>query len=286
MNVPAPLPVVVGVADRQLAALDYAAAEAIRAGSRVRIVHAYVVPPSAMGSVYGVDVPESFRLGGQEVLDAAVHHLRAGRPALEIEPVLCRGFAPAVLESMSADARLLIMAPDTAKPWYFRMFEGRVAHRLVEHAACPVVVVPDTWTPAHDAAPVVVMIDGEDSAQGPLSFAFAAAADRGAELHVVHVDPDSAPEQDPEWQAVRRVADAWFAANPQVRGSARVVGGDVRAAAMDVASNAGLLVLGRPHERRIPNLLMDSLAQDLVAAAGCPVAVVPSGHGHGDGTAS
>lgn len=281
MNVPDTLPVVVGVADRQLAALDYAAAEALRAGCRVRVVHAYVVPPSAMGSVYGVDVPESFRAGGQEVLDGAVEHLRANRPTLEIEEVLCRGFAPAVLESESAGAQLLVIAPDTAKPWYFRMFEGRVAHRLVEHAACPVLVVPDTWTPAHDAAPVVVMIDGEAGAQGPLSFAFAAAADRGAELHVVHVDPDSAPEHEAEWHAVRRVADTWFAANPRVQGSARVVRGDVRAAAMDVASDAGLLVLGRPRERRMPNLLMDSLAQDLIAAAGCPVAVVPAGYDRG-----
>lgn len=279
MNITAPQSVVVGVDDGQHAALDYAAAEALRTGSPVRVVHAYVVPPSAMGAAYGVDVPESFREGGQEVLDSAVSHLTTNHPELVIEPVLRRGFAPGVLEAESGSARLLVIGPDASKPWYFRMFEGRVAHRLVEHAACPVVVVSDTWTPVHDASSVVVLVDGESRAHGPLAFAFEAAAQRGAELQVVHVEPDADPEHDAEWHAVRRLAETWFAAHPGVLGSARVVHGDLRAAAIDVASTAGLLVLGRPHERRIANLALDSLAQDLVAAAGCPVAVVPAGHG-------
>lgn len=239
-------PVVVGVDDGQTAALDYAAALALRLGCAVRVVHAYVVPPAPMGAAYGVDIPESFRLRGQEIVDAAVRHLGSAHPGLVVEPVLHRGMAPALLESESAEASVLVIGPDASKPWYFRMFEGRIAHRLVEHAACPVVVVPETWGPAHDVASVVVLTDREADAQGPLSFAREAATTRGAELEIVHVDD--------------------------------------RAEAVEIANQAGLLVIGRPQARHLTDLATDSLAQQLVSAVGCPVAVVPADYG--DGTTS
>lgn len=270
------LPVAAGVADKQPTVLDYARQEAERAGCGLKLVHAYVVPPSAMGSIYSLDVPEAYRAGGQEILDEAVRHLKVGGNTAPIETVLIRGYAPSVLETESRSARQLIIGPDESKPWYIRLFEGKVAHELAEHGQCPVIVVPDSWRSTNDGAPVVVMVDGETSAHGPLKFAFETALARGAGLHVLHVTPPTDGPVDSEWDAIRRVVDSWFDRHPQVRGGSREVAGEVRDTAIRAAEGTGLLILGRPHERRLSNLLMDSLAQEILAEAGSPVAVVPA----------
>lgn len=272
------LPVVVGVDDPQPAVLDYASGEAERFRCGIRLVHAYTVPPSAMGSIYGLDIPETYRAGGEETLHEAIRYLKASGTSAPIETVLVRGYAPSVLESESRSARLMIIGPDESKPWYIRMFEGQVARQLVEHAECPVVVVPDSWQHADVAAPVVVMVDGETSAHGPLKLAFDTALVRGAELRVLHVTPPTDGKIDTQWEAIRRVVDSWFDRHPQVRGGSRVVAGEVRESALMAADGAGLLVLGRPHERRLSNVLMDSLAQEIIAEAGSPVAVVPAAY--------
>ena len=269
-------PIAVGIADKHPAVLDYAAREAERASCKVRLVHAYLVPASAMGSVYGLDVPEAYRAAGQEVLDEAVRHLTTTGATAPVESVLTRGFAPNVLEAATRSARMLIIGPDESKPWYIRMFEGRVARHLAGHADCPIVVVPDTWDLPHDDAPIVVMIDGESSAHGPLEFAFETASARGAELRVLHVTSPEQGTHDDQWDAIRRLVEAWYSRHPEVRGSSEVVKGDVREVAVRTAENAAMLILGRPHERRVTGILMDSLAQEIIAEAGCPVAVVPS----------
>lgn len=272
------LPIVVGVAGPQSAVLDFARREAERAACGIRLVHAYTVPPSAMGSIYGLDIPETYRAAGEETLQEAAGYLEASGATAPAETVLIRGYAPSVLESESRSARLVIIGPDESKPWYIRMFEGKVARQLVEHAACPVVVVPDSWHRTDDAAPVVVMVDGETSAHGPLKLAFDTALARGAELRVLHVTPPMDGTVDDQWEAIRRVVDSWFDRHPQVRGGSQEVAGEVRESALRAADGAGLLILGRPHERRLSNILMDSLAQEIIAEAGSPVAVVPAAY--------
>lgn len=272
------LPIVVGVDVPQPAVLDYAGREAERFRCGIRLVHAYAVPPSAMGSIYGVDIPETYRAGGEETLQEATRYLKSSGTTAPIETVLVRGYAPSVLESESRSARLMIIGPDKSKPWYIRMFEGKVARELVEHAECPVVVVPDSWQRTDNAAPIVVMVDGETSAHGPLKFAFDAALARRAELRVLHVRPPADGQDDTQWEAIRRVVDSWFDRHQQVRGRSREVAGEVRESALLAAEGAGLLILGRPHERHLSNVLMDSLAQEIIAEAGSPVAVVPAAY--------
>lgn len=273
------LPVAVGIADKHPAVLEYAAREAGRAACGIQLVHAYLVPASAMGAAYGLDIPEAYRAAGREVLAEAARHLAKSGATSPVESVLTRGFAPTVLESATRSARMLVIGPDESKPWYVRMFEGRVARQLAEHAECPVIVVPDTWEQTRDDAPIVVMVDGETSAHGPLQFAFETASARGAELRVLHVtSPVHGSTHDTHWEAIRRLVDAWYARHPNVRGSCEVVKGDVREVAVRVAESAAMLILGRPHERRVTSILMDSLAQEIIAESGCPVAVVPSAY--------
>jgi len=272
-------PVAVGIASRQPAILEYAVREAERAGCSIRIIHAYSVPPSAMGSLYGLDVDEAYRAGGQDVLDEAVGHLSQRRTAAPVEIVLTHGFAPSVLEAESAGARVMVIGPDDAKPWYIRLFEGRSARHLAAHSECPVVVVPNGWDASDDGTSIVVMVDGERQAHGPLKFAFDTASARGAELTVLHVASPEEGAYEPQWDAIRRVVDSFFDRHPEVRGVSQAVKGDVRETALPAAEGAALLIIGRPHERRIRSFLMDLLTQEILAEAGCPVAIVPGAYG-------
>jgi nucleotide-binding universal stress UspA family protein len=270
--------VAVGVAGDQPAVLDYARREAERAGCGMTLVHAYTVPPSAMGSMYGLDIPESFKAGGQAVLDEAVRQLSKEGAPDELDCVLTRGFAPAVLESQSRDARVMVIGPDEPKPWYIRLFEGSVARHLVEHAACPVVVVPAKWASSGESGPVVVMVDSVATSHGPLAYAFEAASTRHTELQVLHVLASQDEATDDEWTSIRRVVDAWFARYPIVRGATRAVTGDLREGALGATYDAALLVVGQPDERHAPGFLVDSLARDIITSSDCPVAVVPVGY--------
>lgn len=208
-------PVAVGVADDQLTILDYAAREAIRAGAGLRLIRAYAVPPAPPAPIAGVDIVASYRAGGQDVLDAAVRYLEQTHEGLVVECVLTRGHTQDVLERESADSRLMIIGPAARKPWYVKMFEGEVTHHLVEHAACPVLVVPSQWQDVRDGDPVVVLVGGDAPAPRALEFAHKMAQARGVELRVVHSD-----------------------------GAARDV-------ALDAADRAGLLVLVDSLARRI-----------------------------------
>lgn len=183
-------PITVAVADDQVSILDFAAREAMRARCGLRLVRAYAVPPAPPVPIAGIDIPASYRAGGQDVLDAAVRHLEKGHPHLQVECVLTRGHTPTVLEQESHEARLMVIGPAARKPWYVKMFEGEVTHHLVERAACPVIVVPSGWQEPHGDAPVVVVVDDGPTTQVALQFGHELAQARGAELRIVHCDED------------------------------------------------------------------------------------------------
>ncbi|MCW2823203.1 MAG: hypothetical protein JWQ91_120 [Aeromicrobium sp.] len=269
-------PVVVGVAGRHVVVLQYARQEAERAGCAITLVHAYTVPPSAMGNLYGLDVPEAYKAGGHEVLTEARHELTAMATTSPVHSVLVRGFAPAVLESESRKARLMVIGPDESKPWVARILEGRVARHLVDHAECPVAVVSDTWEPSRDASPVVVIIDDEPLAQGALAFAFGTAELRHVELRILHVAAKMQDEPDGEWSSMKWIVDTWQERFPDVRESSHIVTRDVHAEAVSAGNGAGLLVVGRSRCHGAGSLLGDSLARDIISVSDCPVVVVPS----------
>ncbi|MET0467305.1 MAG: universal stress protein [Aeromicrobium sp.] len=271
--------VLVGVADGDhRAVLEYARCEAERTGSGLTLVHAYTVPPSAMGWMYGLDIPEAYRAGGHDVLLEAVRRLTRDGLTTRIDTVLTRGFAPAVLESASRRAWVVVIGTDGSKPWFLRLTEGSVARRLVERAECPVVVVPGGWTSSRPVSPVVAMVDDVDTAYAPLAYAFEAATVRPADLQVIHVADPRDRRPDDDWVAVQHVVDAWFDRHPEVLGSCRRVEGEPYPAALAAAHGAGLLVIGRPRDRRLPSLLVQSLAQEIIAVSECPVAVTPLGY--------
>lgn len=267
-------PVAVGVTDHETAILEYAAVEAGRADCRLRLVHAYAVPPSAMGTSYGYDIPAEFRRDGEQVLREAEALVADTIDKKHVNCVLSQGVPPTVLERESRSARLMVIGQDPPKPWYFRLYEGRSAHHLAEYSHCPVVIVPRTWVEVPRRDQVVAFVDGPRAAHSILEYAFSTAASRGAPLKIVHVAEDD-PIGYERWHATKDVVDAWATAYPDVHLTMVVDHGSRQRIVVDAAKAAALVVLGQPHVELAARVFAHSLARAVITRAACPVAVVP-----------
>ncbi|MEU9044780.1 universal stress protein [Kitasatospora sp. NPDC048343] len=127
--------VVVGVDTRRPAeaALDFAFDAARRYGLPVRALHAWApVDPSARAK---------FQLAEHDLLDLAIAPWRAGHPDVQVVADAEPGGAGQVLVDASAKARLVVLGRGHAAS-LGRL--GPVAHAVLHHAACPVVLVPES----------------------------------------------------------------------------------------------------------------------------------------------
>lgn len=245
---PRPVVVGVGVDDASAALVDYAAEEAARRGTYLRLVHAYAVPPSTIGGLYGYDFPVTFRQAGEDLLAAAASWARASHPDVTVRRVLERGTAPSLLEKESWTAQLLVVGQDLDKALMMRMFEGRAANYLARHSHCPLVVVPTRWQGRERPEDVVAVLDRRRPDRSADDFAVAAAHARGCAVRRVHVDLSPG------------------------RGHAEAAAEAVRS----VRDDATLIVVaqtGRDADAGTTQLV----AHTLVSESTCPVAVVPPG---------
>ena len=138
--------IVVGV-DRSAHALDalrWALGETERRGCGLRVVHVWEPPlvyEDCPGDVALAVEEEARRCAEslpEEVLDAALEGRT--RPA-GVEAVARRGKASTVLVELSADADLLVVGA-LGRGAFRHLLTGSVAHQVVNHALCPVTVVP------------------------------------------------------------------------------------------------------------------------------------------------
>ena len=177
---------------------------------------------------------------------------------------------------------------------------GRVTRSVLEHAGCPVVVVPrpgrevDAAGPPAGPGPRVVVglkVDGPDDAT--LALAFTEAALRGVRLQAVAAYPwpvqtwaapgDPAPpvfDQDAIEHGTRVLADGFLAPHrerhPSVRAEAVAAPGDAAGLLVAASKDAELVVVGR-HRRRLlaPARMLGSVTHAVLLHAASPVMVVP-----------
>ncbi|MFC7760031.1 universal stress protein [Catellatospora bangladeshensis] len=146
---------------------------------------------------------------------------------------------------------------------------------------------------ADDAAPVVVGVDGSDSALSAVRLAAGEAARRGVELHIVHaylkalindnVDETAAQtEGRPRNDAERVLAEAAAAARatePGVAATTRHVRDAPTMALLNAARDAQLLVIGNRGLGGFSGLLLGSVAVHLTSRSLTPV-LVARGEAH------
>lgn len=274
-------PVLVGVADKQPAAMAYAIAEAARLKRPLRVVHSWALPTVSSEFYVGAEAAEAMRTDGEAVLNDARGVVAELSPTLEAEYLVVTGSPSNVLGDEAKQAAVLILGSDDV-PWFERMLGGEVSGYLARTAACPVVVVPERTVPGTGVGGVVVTIDGDTSAAGPLRYAFEQADARHESLHVLHAAPEATLREDFQNHTanVAEIVAGWQELYPDVEVIRSITEGAPADECIEATAEASLVVIGRHHGHSIPFARARPIAMTVLRKAQCPVAVVPLDYAH------
>lgn len=271
-------PVVLGVDLLHPEALAVAIAEARRLARPLRVVSCWSVPPTNLGVYADTSLYSSLPAVADEVLAEVAEAVAADAPDLTAEFVALNAPAAAGLLTEAEGASVVVVGADHTT-WFERLLGTEVAEQVVSESPVPVIVVPDG--PGREpGGAVVAAIDVDRAAGATLDVAFAQAAARGASLRVLHaIADDLSVEQRESREAALAEALAGRSEQfPDVAVERSLVESSAADAAIAATAEADLLVIGQSSRRR--GLWGGrSVVRTIVAAARCPVAVVP---GHGD----
>lgn len=218
-------------------------------------------------------------------LEREAARIRAALPGAVVDTAMADGSVPGVLARRSRVTDLLVVGSHRTR--HVRsVLTGRLPLRIAEHAACPVIVVPDDWQ--RRTGSVVAGLGDDDTSDAAIAFAAAEAADLGVELRVLHAwsPPSSAAEVSSlgidqvalRTEHAERLAEAARRARercPDVRGHLHE--GAAGGALVALAADAELAVVGTHHTGPLGELLVGSTAASLIRDSRTPVCVVPVG---------
>jgi nucleotide-binding universal stress UspA family protein len=180
-------PVVVGVdgSEESLRAVEWAALEARRHASLLRIVSAPAPMPRVSGAHHPSPETAAVALRGIAVraLGAAITRVQEVAPGLSAEAGLLSGSPAAAVADCGPDASMLVVGARGAGGFAAMMLRS-VSRYAAAHARCPVVVVREGSAAVHREIAVGIR-DPEDTT-GTLAFAFEEASLRRADLIAVH----------------------------------------------------------------------------------------------------
>ncbi|WP_019926496.1 universal stress protein [Nocardia sp. BMG111209] len=288
--------VVVGIDGSQASerALMWAAATADRCGRELCIVHSLALNRLAeVYNRYDVSIPpvvESMHKIGEVYLGKAVSAVRQQYPHLRVSSAMSDGDPRELLVRSSADAYRVVIGTTGSGGWAAHL--GSIALAVTSHARGAVVVVradPDAEDRVRADGPVVVGVDGGPVGEPALAAAFEEAAERGAELVVVHVWADinlgqyaddpyllesvSAIAVTEEALLAERLA-GWQEKYPEVTVTRRVYPLEPAGVLIDWSKHAQLVVVGSRGRGGFRGLLLGSTSNSLVQQAHCPVMIV------------
>ncbi|WP_203931440.1 universal stress protein [Virgisporangium ochraceum] len=251
-------------------ALRWAAAEAARRGSRLRVLHAYR-PPWLVGEIAArADLDSVARARAQSVVDDALDEARAAAPGTPVSgTAVCCHPVPLLMENAGA----LTVVGSRGHGGFGSVLLGSTGLQLATHASGPVAVVRGRTD--RDTAPVVVGTDGSAGADLAVGTAFEAAAARGCFLTAVHAftgaaDARSRADADAE---LHGWLEPWRDKYPEVSVETVATPGDAASVLTALSSTAHLVVVGTRGRGGFTGLLLGSVGQKLVHYAHCPVLV-------------
>jgi nucleotide-binding universal stress UspA family protein len=269
-----------------LAAVHWAAEEAMRRGTSLRLVHVWPQP-------VGVYL-EQLQAEGAALL-ARVQEEVAGRyPDLETDTVLLGAAAVDGLVEAAADGQLLVLGT-RGLGGFKGLLVGSVSLAVAGRSPIPVVVLRPGQEGAEAgdvdrAGDVVVGVGPGETADEVLQFAFSRAEQRGSRVVGVHgwnlpamwatpgtVAPpiDSAVLESAAREHLEKTLRPWQDKYPQVQVVVRVDGAGPAKALVDASNGAELLVIGRRMRKHTAGGHLGLTAHAALHHADAPVAVVP-----------
>jgi nucleotide-binding universal stress UspA family protein len=270
-------PVVVGIEDKQPTALRFALREAYRKGTGLRVVHSVGLPAEAVAVQAGAELIEDLREAGQKVLDDARHFIGQESTSVPVTYVLTSDAPIGALETEARGASTVVIGADKIS-WPDRLLGGAIASYVALNATCPVVVVPERTYPTPPSGGVVIALDGDTPASGPLRFAFEQAGAGGDVLHVLHAIPPATTTSDAESirANIGEVLAGWSDTHPDVTVLLSFPIDEAADACARATEHSELVVVGRPNRHALPFALARPLAAEVLRQAHSPVAVVPA----------
>src|SRR5215469_4864947 len=172
--------------EHSLQAVEWAAAESVLRGTRLRIVYAAAALPRMSAGPSGTgagNVTDALHRNRDQALDAAAARAAAAAPDLAIDTDIITG-APAEAVADSGSGALMLVVGSRGAGAFSALVFGSVSRYVSSHAPCPVVVIRDA--PAAPQHHVAVGLGDMDTCAEALTFAFEEAALRKASLTVIH----------------------------------------------------------------------------------------------------
>ncbi|MDO3704279.1 universal stress protein [Micromonospora sp. C28SCA-DRY-2] len=275
-------PVVVGVdgSPASRVAAEHAAHAAVGRGRPLHLVHGYLHP---LG--YGVPL-NPYDLGipapteaAQKMLAQAAADLAERWPGLTVEIRQVAGGPGATLVEESKRADLVVVG-SRGHGGFAGLLLGSVGGQVAAHAHCPVLVVRPAEQPVRTTGPVLVGVDGSESAELAVGYAADEAARRRTGLVLAHVAPAEGDAQGEPAGLLATAAASARGSHPGVAVEERVLpAAGPGPALVDASREAALVVVGSRGRGGFTGMLLGSVSQALVQHAHCPVLVAhPYGH--------
>jgi nucleotide-binding universal stress UspA family protein len=285
-------PITAGVdgTEESLAAVDWAAREAVRRGLALRVVQAWRFQPYEALDAADPDTQSGWV---RDALAEAVRGVTARHPDLEVATDAVAGETVETLVAAAAESELLVLGSRGHGP-VVGFLLGSVGQQVIAEAARPVVLVRAGDRPTAEAAgrEVVVGQQGEpDDSAETLRFAFETAAARGATVRAVrawtlppvfayspgsmHLLDEAGGLEPFETKALAAALQPWRERFPDVPVIEHVEIGSAGQVLLSVAARAQLMVVGRRAHRTAVGARIGSVAHGVLHHAACPVAVVP-----------
>ncbi|MEU8782430.1 universal stress protein [Streptomyces sp. NPDC048637] len=280
-----------------LAAAQWAADEADRRQSVLRLLHAWILLAAE-----AADTPpeRDQNAAARQLVRRALDEVRERRPHLQIIEDLVGAEAEPALLRAAGESLMVVLGSRALGTWESYVL-GDVSLNVVGRAEGPVVLVRAAGrakTPRHPSADgtppapeprVVVGVGLNGPCDQMLRFAFDAAASRGLPLQAVHgrplpmqaytpwgIDPDAATELTKEADIeLRDALRPWCERFPGVLVQETVLPESPSRALVQTVFGAELLVVGRRRHRPRLAPRVGPVAHAAIHHVTCPVAVVP-----------
>lgn len=285
-------PITAGVdgTEESLAALAWAAREAVRRGLPLRVVHAWRYEPHEVVEAADPDVQAGW---AKEAVGEAARTVTERHPDLEVSTDVLTGADVDALVAAAAEAEMLVLG-SRGHGRLVGFLVGSVGQQVIVEAARPVVLVRAGDEPSGEAGGREIVVGqqgGPEDSTEVLRFAFEAAAARGATVRAVRAwtlppvfaySPgslkllDEAGGLEPyEKKALSAALQPLRDRFPDVPVVEHVEMGSAGQVLLSVAGKAQLVVVGRRAHRTAVGARIGSVAHGVLHHAGCPVAVVP-----------
>jgi nucleotide-binding universal stress UspA family protein len=287
-------PIVVGVdgSRESRRALAFACARARRSERSLVLVHSYLAGVGYVSPMAMLPLPNLsyYRDVAEAVLNTALEEVNAMAPDIDVTAHLELGGGGTQICEYSAPSGLVVVGRSSSSAISHAVL-GSVARHVLDHARCPVAVVPIGYDETVPTTTIVVGTDGSPDADAALDWGYEEAGRTGAHLLVVHawrnepVARKGGPAGDRSSiercaltvlnSAVDRLKTRCSGKpQPVVVIDQLLVENTITAAIIDAASNAQLVVMGHRGLGRLGHFLVGSVARHVADHAPCPVVVV------------